>query len=451
MLLVLCGALLAAEGATTDPTAPATQGRATAGAPVVAVDGATWSLMARAEGRDTGAAQGVGATGVDARTLTVDVGAGAAIQDGLWTLNAQYQPRLWVSSPDETGGNATTVMHNGRFSAQYLISPLQTLRLDEGISYGRQDFSPLVGGGYPGAPTTTTGSPGAPQGTPGSVGSGGILQVPVGVIVPYVSSNTGLTYSERLSPLLSWTAHGGFFISGGTDAYGRQFLPLQKGGEGSVSTSWHAAQFDTFTLSVNGMATHLSNNTSTQVLGANAAWKTILGEATSANVSVGGGAAHTTAPGALPAAGATTTPTASASWQPTASAAAGLSHTVSFDAQTVGLGLGTSLSTAIDPASGNFYELLEVHGTASYAPVASLYFALTGSAGRALNSLEQGQALASFDFSANWRITPQLAISAGGRGAYLSAPYAVGNVVTSPSYWQWAGYAAISVSQGGHF
>ncbi len=380
--------------------------------PLLAADATTFDLVARAEARGDSPASG--SNGPVSRILQLDGGASASSSVAEWRLSASYQPRLLVTAPDFAGKDLVNVLSNGRLSVEYLISRLQKLSLEQTVSYGRQDFSPLHGVA-PGAPPPTV--PIDPR-------------RPALDLLTVLSSITSLSYAQAVTPRLTLAGRAAIQVGGGADTAAQAYLPQQRGVPADASVSWQASKHDRISFELGGSTFAFSNGNRTSLAKASAAWKTDLGPSLSADLGFGGGSTLTSTLGN------------SNGWQATYLATAGLTSGLLFGRQKLTGTVGGSVNTVIDQLIGAPYRLATLVAAIGYEPLNVLRFTASASAGRALSgAAEHGQTLALADAAANWQAARDVSFAVGARFASTSGGGTAGAL---PHSTQWAGYAAIT-------
>ena len=293
------------------------------------------------------------------------------------------------------------------------------------MTYGLQDFSPLVATGP--APTPAGPAP-SPAGTINP-------RLPPVARLLVVSSSTGLGYQETLSPRLSMGIRAGVNVSGGGDDLARVFLPLQKGASGSASLGWAAGPHDKLSLGIAGEASAFSNGAHTQLVSGAGSWSTQLGPQTQAGLSLGAGASRSDATGGKP------------SWQPTLSAGASGGQEIQLGDQRMSASGAVTLGSVVDPLTGAPYQNLSARASLAYSPLPALRFAASAGGARALSAAAGDQTLATADAAVGLRLGEHLGLTAGSRGAWQQGAESLGIARGA----QWAAYASVSVNDSGRF
>ncbi len=398
-------------------------------APVLAAEGMALDLAARAEARGSTPAPGA-APAVSSGQSQIDATATLTAASGELQLAASYQPRLVVLVPGPNGvDTVANFLSNGRLAADYHFSSLQTLRLEEQGSYGRQDFSPLVAALQGGPPPVTPVNP----------------RLPITRLLAIFNSTTSATYQQKLSPTTEAGSHLGFQIGGGADDLARRYLPIGKTVQGDARLGWKADRHDDLSVTVAASDAVFGNvinaDGSSSAAGSNSqlftgalGWKRALGRETTMSLSAGGGASRTVGP------------SGGRSWQSSLLSSAALSTALNVADQRLGAGLGASVSSVVDPLGNGVYELAEGHLTLGYEPTRSLRAALNFSTARSLGGgALGGQQVSVLDASIGYAAAANVSLTGGVRGALQTASSAT----QTPGGTQFAAYFAVSVTGKG--
>ncbi len=378
--------------------------------PLLAAEVPAVDWVARAEARGDSPAPGAG--GVVGRILQLDLGATARISEGDWRLLAAYQPRLLVTAPDFAGKDLVNLLNTGRLEADYSISRLQKLSLEQTLSYGRQDFSPLTGIVAGALPPTVQNGP----------------RLPSLELLSVFSSVTSLTYAQAITRRLTLSGRAAFQVGGGADAAAQAYLLQQRGVPAEAKLSWQASPRDLLSLELGGSTFAFSNGARTTITKAAGAWTGGFGPSLSAHLGLGGGTTLTNSLGE---------PT---SLQLTYLASAGLTSVFNLGREKLIGAFTGSVNTVTDQLSGAPYRLGTLVGSVGYEPLNVLRLTASGSVGKALGgAAERGQTLTVVDAATNWQAAREVGISVGARFAAQA-----GGTAAVPHGTQWAGYAAIT-------
>ncbi len=377
---------------------------------VVAALGAApvnYELSLRTEGR-TGTAY-LAATSM-LSFLEINPAAGLSTRFDALTIDGGYRPRLLYSlNIDHT----LSVLHRGNLGGNWRLSRKTRLNFDESLSYGRNDFSPLI----------------AIQGTTPTD-----PHLPSVLSLAYFSttSTVGVTSSGAG---LEWVGSASYSLSGGLDQAARNVLPLARTGSVSGRVAYEISRSDALTSSAGASVTTFSNGAETAAGSALVGWRRQFTRATQGDVSGGFSLTQYSRPG-LPQA-VVTGPSASL----------GVAHQASiFRRQQLRGTARVSYSAAVDPYGGGAYSRAEGVLGADYAPTGWLAFTLRGSGARGLSGPpELRNGLAQLEFASVLSVERHMSISGGVRTAWLSN---VGTLPAQPGF-QWAAFVGITLRQDG--
>ena len=373
---------------------------------LLAPQGLTLDAGVRAEGRGASAAVEAGPA---TRLVQLDLAAGTTFTSGQWNLAAGYTPRLLVNRPGGAGTDNSEILHGARLHAGYRLSALQQISFDQGLSYGQQDFSPLVT-----APAGPSALPPDPR---------------LAALAPlaYLSSTSALAYQQVISPRLSGGARVSWMVAGGADAKARESLPLQRTLAATGDLGWAVTRIDRLTLRTSAQASNLSNGRRAELFSSSLGWTGTLARNLLGEASAGGGATRDSQTG----------------WSPTVTASAGLIQSVLLEGSRLTGALRGQVTSVIDPLTGGPSQLAQGTAAIDYAPTRDLGLRLSASAVRALNG-DARAALNSVDLAAVFSLGHGVALAGGVRATFqrqLSVPGA-----PAPQDQQRAIYASISIA-----
>jgi hypothetical protein len=355
------------------------------------------------------------------------------------TYSATWQPHYLRATVAENQPNE--LLNAGRLLGVYRLSSISRLTFGQTFAYGVQDFSPLVAGEL--ASFANTGATGTQTTT------GGTTRQQLAGRLVYLNSVSNLAFDTALSHLVKFNLAGSYFITGGADQVGREFLPLQHGVTLSSGLGWTASRENVFSATLLATGTSFNPSQRSETGSLALGWRRVVNDRTNvdAGLGIGAGAAQG---GAQPVTGV-----------PFPVASAGITHTIPLRNASVSGGLHATLSPNIDPVTGSIYELLTGSADLSWSPATILRFSAHAGYGHAFSGTqEQGQELLSGDLSATVALNAHTTFSTGVRGARDYFPPGVQvttltpttqPIVTLQAFQQldWAVFAAFAFSYRG--
>ena len=385
-------------------------------------DAATYDLAARAEARATSSAPGETGS-VNAQVLQIDLTGNTTFQLADWTLTAGYAPRVLIFLPDQANIMGVTGLNTAHLGATLHISPTQTLSLTQTATYGTQDNSPL--------------NASAPGATPAQQLLTLNPRLPLVEILATISATSQASYLQKLSPFLSTSETASFSLGGGADAIAREFLPFQHSLTGSANLADRLNRTDSLTFSITGSGSNFTDHSQSRVAGANVGWSTLFARETTFAITAGATLSHSS--GNIQ---------AISGWLPAANGALTLTSGLIDGPERISYSLRAGVSTMIDPLGQGVFELGDARAAFTFEPSRYISFLATAGGGSALTGGAQaGQSVATLDLSGTLKLSPDVLLSVGARGAWQALP--PGEIGAAGT--QWAGYAALTVTDRGHF
>jgi hypothetical protein len=385
-------------------------------------DAATYELLARTEARETSSVPGEQGS-VHAQVLQLDLTGNANFQLGGWALSAGYSPRILLFLPDQANPSGVTGFNTAVLIAALQITPRQLLTLTQTAAYGTQDNSPL--------------SAAAPGTTPAQQLLSLNPRLPLVEILATITATSQATHQQKLSPFITTTEVASFTLSGGADALAREFLPFQHSLVGAATLAWRIDKTDSLTLASTVSGTNFTDHSRSRVAAATLGWSTVFARATTFAITAGSSFSHSSG-----------NAQARSGWQPAATGAVTLASVLSDGPEKLSYSLRAGVSTVIDPLGDGVFELGDARASLIFEPSRQLSLSATGAGGRALTGGAQaGQSVATLDVSGTLKLSTDLLISVGARGSWQALP--PGEIGAAGTHW--AGYAALTVTDRGHF
>jgi hypothetical protein len=341
-------------------------------------------------------------------------------------LTLAYEPRLFIivsAAPQHV-----SYLHRARLIVDGEATPRWQLSLTVRGSYGEYDFLPLstvLPGTTSSGSTGQAGSSGPPPSAPSpSTPIPSVSSIPNQRFVRVVDLNATAGINHLFSPRLSWLLSGGYQLSGGVDANAQNSVPLQQGPLLSTGPRWTLGPNDSLGVLLSGSDSHFSSGPRAAIVNLTTTWSHAWSRTWQTDLTGGAGAFHGTVPhqpvnnSVLPVGGSLVTHT----WlRPVGNVV----NTLQF--------LAAPLPDALN---GVVYERLSAALISSVPLTHQLWFDLTGGASMSLSSPQRdarGEAKLTFT------VVQQLAISAGGRVAWLQ-----GSELLGQSGFGWLGLVTVS-------
>jgi hypothetical protein len=352
------------------------------------------------------------ASGSVSGDLQLDPSASAAASVARLRAALTYSPQILIVEPYASVGR-TNVLHRGTASGEWLFSEDQRLTAEEQFVVGRFDFSPLV--------ATAAGAPPA------------IDSLPAVQTANFVQSTSTLGMHYALDRRTRMSIAAGYFTSGGTDEGARQYIPLQKGPQLSSKIEWAQSPLETFSGDLQAENISVSNGVHSALAQLFAGWQRMLDASLRAELSLGGAAARMRGP------------IQDDAFFPVA--AAGLLRRWPIRDQQLEGAVRARIAPIVDRLNGTIYERAEASAGADYYPISSLKLGARAVAGLAVTSgLERGEKIILAEADVSYKIDRHFALTLGGRNSWLDIPR-----FSTPASFQWAAFAAVTVSDKGAF
>jgi len=367
-----------------------------------------------------------GTTGSATTDVELDPVAATRVPFANGGLTLAYEPRLFIIA--SAAPQHVSYLHRARLMVDGEATPRWRLSLTVRGSYGEYDFLPLstvLPGTTSSGSTGQAGSSGPPPSTPSpSTPIPSVSSIPNERFVRVVDLNATAGITHLFSPRLSWLFSGGYQLSGGVDATAQQSLPLQQGPLLTTGPRWILGPNDSLGVLLTGSDTRFTSGPRSAIVNLTNTWSHAWSRTWQTDLTGGAGAFHGTVPdqpvnnSVLPVGGLM------------------LTHTWLRPVGNV-LNILQFLAAPLpDALNGVVNERLNAALISSVPLAHQLWFDLTGGASMTVSSPQRdarGEAKLTFLF------TQQLAVSAGGRVAWLQ-----GSELLGPSGFGWLGFLQIS-------
>jgi hypothetical protein len=378
---------------------------------LLAAEGVTADAVLRTEGRAFNSTT----RGRAATALQIDASLGVTARLGEWSLSAAYVPRLLETPPPE--GSGLSGLHGVQLGMDYRASATGRMFLRESLSFGRNDFSPLV---------ANTGAGPPPVLDP---------RLPVKLLLAFISSSTSLGLEQSLSQRLRFSGTLDYLIIGGSDRVAQNYIPLQRGPQLAANLSWSAARRDALSLALLGSYAKFTNGAAVRLATLQAGWRHDLGRDLRTDLGLGAGFGESTGPGA----------SVPSSAFPSLSGS--ITRIAPFRGGHTSAGLRANVTPVVDRLTGQIYELGEGRAELGWGMDRLLNLGASGSLGRALSGTAQrGVQLARAEGFVSFPLGTWAVLSLGARGAWQRVPNSPAAAVLG---FEWAVFSFLSIGAHG--
>lgn len=350
----------------------------------------------------------------------------------LSSLRMSYDPRLFIVAREYPPQEArkTAYLHQGRLILETTPDPRWRLYLESRFAAGDNDFLPLS------TVATPSGGTGAPPGQPGTTPTAptpapGQSTLPNTRFLPIVDVDASGGLVHSLSPRTQWRLSAGYVYSGGATVAVRTSLPLQKGPRASVGVDWSASRADTLSLALNGSHLRFSNGPQSTLVTFATTWTRAWTRELGTDVMGGVGAIHASAPPGLG------FPETNDSIYPVGGL--GLRYAVLTRFTSWQNRLTFLAAPAPDRVSGAIDQRLSASVDSAFSPWKPLTLQVLAVGSRSLDTPQRDLRV---EVRASFVLGAQLAVSAGGRLAWLE-----GSNLLGPQGFGWLAFVAIGTVQ----
>jgi hypothetical protein len=374
---------------------------------LLGADLVNYDVSLRTEGRTGTPAAGIGST---ASFVELVPAAGLSAHLGAFDASAGYTPRLLYGF----GGNyGLAVLHRGTLGGAWRMSRKTRFTLDQLVTYGQNNFSPLFA------------TQGQPPPDP---------HLPPVLTLKYLQSMSTFSVSHSTLTGLEMGSSASYSVSGGADSAARVLLPLQRTAQVNGRFGWELSRTDTLTSILVGSWTSFSNSSRILLMSSGMGWGHRFAPVTRGDFFAGVSLARSARPGVPDRV------------QAGPNAAADLSHRASRRGQQLEGTVRVALTSAVDPYGGGVYQRVEGILGVEYSPLRSLSLSLRGTGAQGVSGpRELRNGTAQVEFRSLLAVDKHLDLGAGVRTAWVS----VGGRAPLQSGFYWAGFVSVTIQQRG--